>query len=95
MDIFQEIVCRFGKPDIDLLASRINHKLEIYISFRPGPNAVAEDAFSIYWTKQYVYIFAPFSTLSMVLRKIVKDEAKAIVVAPLWTTQSWWLNWVI
>ena len=28
MDIFQEIVCRFGKPDIDLFASRLNHKLE-------------------------------------------------------------------
>ena len=28
MDIFQEIVCRFGKPDIDLFATRLNHKLE-------------------------------------------------------------------
>ena len=90
MDIFQEIVCRFGKPDIDLFASRLNHKLEKYISFRPDPNAMAVDAFSISWTKQYVYIFAPFSTLSMVLRKIVEDEAEALVVAPLWTTQSWW-----
>ena len=24
MDIFKEIVCRFGKPDIDLFASRLN-----------------------------------------------------------------------
>ena len=55
MDIFQEIVCRFGKPDIDLFASRLNHKLEKYISFRPDPNAMAVDAFSISWTKQYVY----------------------------------------
>ena len=39
MDIFQEIVCRFGKPDIDLFASRIKHKLEKYISFRSAPNA--------------------------------------------------------
>ena len=90
MDIFQKIVCRFGKPDIDLFASRLNHKLEKYISFRPDPNAMAADAFSISWTKQFFYIFAPFSTLSMVLRKIVEDEAEALVVAPLWTTQSWW-----
>ena len=80
MDIFQEIVCRFGKPDIDLFASRLNHKLEKYISFRPDPNAMAVDAFSISWTKQYVYIFAPFSTLSIVFRKIVEDEAEALVV---------------
>ena len=55
-DIFQEIVCRFSKPVIDLFASLLNHKLEKYISFRPDPNAVAVDAFSISWTKQYVYI---------------------------------------
>ena len=47
MDIFQEIVCRFGKPDIDLFASRLNHKLEKYISFRPDPNAMAVNVFSI------------------------------------------------
>ena len=45
MDIFQEIVCRFGKPDIVLFASRLNHKLEKYISFRPDLNAMAVDAF--------------------------------------------------
>ena len=88
MDIFQEIVCRFGKPYIYLLVSKLNHKLEKYISFRPDPNAMAVDVFSISWTKQYVYIFSPFSTLSMVLRKIVEDEAEALVVAQLWTTQS-------
>ena len=90
MDIFQEIVCRFGKLDIDLFASRLNPKLEKYISFRPDPNAMVVVAFSISWTKQYVYIFAFFSTLSMVLWKIVEDEAEALVIAPLWTTQNWW-----
>ena len=46
------------------------------------------DAFSIAWTKQYVYIFAPFSTICVVLRKIVEDEAEALVVARLWTKVS-------
>ena len=90
MDIFQEIVCRFGKPDIDLFVSRLNHKLKKNISFRPDPNAMAVDTFSLSWTKNYVNIFAPFSTLSMVLRKVVEDEAVVLVVAPLWTIQSWW-----
>ena len=51
---------------------------------------MAVDTFSISWTKQYVYIFAPFSTFSMVLQKIVEDKTEALVVAPLWTTRSWW-----
>ena len=85
---FPRIVCRFGKPGIDLFASRLNHRLEKYISLRPDPNAIGVDVFSISWTKQYVYICAPTSTLSMVLRKIVEDKAETLVVAPLWTTQS-------
>ena len=89
MDIFQEMLCRFSKPNIDLFASRLKHKLEKHISLRPDPNAMAVDAFSIYWTQQYGYIFAPFSTLSLVLQKII-DEAEALVVAPLWIAQSWW-----
>ena len=91
MDIFQEIVDRFGKLDIDLFASKLNHKLDKYISFRPDPNVTVMDAFSISWTsKQYVYIFALFSNLSMVLQKIVDDKMESLVVAPLWITQSWW-----
>ena len=88
MDIFQEIVCRFGKPDIDFFALRLNHYLEIYISFRQDPNAMAMDTFSISWTQQYGYIFAPFITLRMALQKIVEDETKALVISQLWIAQS-------
>ena len=51
---------------------------------------MAVAAFSIFWTKQSAYLFAPFSTLSTALFKIVEDEAEALVVAPLWITQNWW-----
>lgn len=89
-NIFQSIVDRFGQPDIDLFASRLNHKLDKYVSYTPDPHAFAVDAFSISWSDFYGYIFAPFSTLNMVLRKIVEDKTEALVVAPLWNTQSWW-----
>ncbi|MEW8548280.1 MAG: reverse transcriptase domain-containing protein [Candidatus Thiodiazotropha sp.] len=89
-DVFDKIVEKFGLPDIDLFASRLNHKLKRYVSFRPDPCAIAVDAFSISWANDYVFIFAPFSTLNMVLRKIAEDSAEGIVIAPLWTTQSWW-----
>ncbi len=90
MEVFRNIQHRYGHLDIDLFASRLNHKLDNYVSFRPDPNAVALDAFSISWTNMTSYIFAPFSTLGMVLRKIVEDAADAIVIAPIWTTQTWW-----
>ena len=45
--VFKQIVSTFGKPDIDLFASRINHQLPNYISWKPDPGAKAIDAFSI------------------------------------------------
>lgn len=54
---------------------RLNHKLKNYVSFRPDPNVITVNAFSIIpWTNLYGYIFAPFCTLNMVLRKLVKDD---------------------
>ena len=87
---FRRLCVVLANPTLTFLplGSIINLKNTFHLD--PDPNAMAVDAFSISWTKQYVYIFAHFSTLSMVLRKIVEDEAEALVVAPLWTTQSWW-----
>ena len=93
---------RFCKPDIDLFASRLTHKFDKCISFRPDPNAMVVDALSISWVKPYVYIFALYITLSMVIWKIVEDETEALVVDPLWITQSWWpqqahliVDWIV
>lgn len=34
----------FGTPQIDLFASHLNHKLPLYISLNPDPQAIASDA---------------------------------------------------
>lgn len=54
--VFTELCNLFGKPCIDLFASRHNHQLELYMSFCPDPSAYAIDAFCHLWDK-YVYIF--------------------------------------
>ena len=86
--VFKQIVSTFGKPDIDLFASRINHQLSNYISWRPDAGAKAVDAFSINWSPTYNYCFQSFSIIQKVLQKIQR-EARAIVVVPYWTTQNW------
>ena len=45
--IFQRIVALFGKPDIDLFASRLNAQVEDYVSLKPHPIAKFVDAFTI------------------------------------------------
>ena len=56
----KKISSTFGNPRLDLFASRINYEIDWYISWKPDPEALAMDAFSIKWnTKMFLYI-SPF-----------------------------------
>ena len=87
--LFKQIVGTIGKPDTDLLASRINHQLSNYIYWRPDPGVKTVDAFSISWSTTYNYRFPTFSIILKVLQKIQQNKVQVIVVVPYWTTQSW------
>ena len=87
--MFKQIVSTFGKPYINLFASRIHHQVSNYISWKPDPGAKAVDTFSINWSPTYNYCFPPFSIILKVLQKTQQDKDQAIVVVPYWTTQNW------
>ena len=61
---FTKIVQTFGKPEIDIFASRLNAQLERYVSWLPDPGAEAVDAFSLNWANFDFYAFPPFCLLS-------------------------------
>ena len=44
--MFEKVCEKFGKPEMDLFATRLNGKCELYESFKPDPNAFAVDAFT-------------------------------------------------
>jgi hypothetical protein len=77
------------KPSIDLFASRTNFQFKQYVSWRPDPEAVHVDAFTMCWTDITFYAFPPFSLIPRVLQKIREDRATGILVVPRWSTQSW------
>ena len=87
--IFNKILAKFGQLDVDMFASRLNHQIHKYVSYRPDPHAWAIDAFSMTWSNLILYMFPPFSLVGRVLQKIVEDRAEVVLVAPLWTTQPW------
>ena len=87
--IFDKLCLIFGRPSVDLFASRINHKLSDYISWHPDPSAVATDAFLFDWSDFFGYAFPPFSVLGKVIQKIIRDRATVLVVLPLWPSRSW------
>lgn len=82
---------RFPNLEIDLFASRLNHKLSCYVSRYPEPDAWAVDAFSLTWSNNGLYIFPPFSLIPRILQKLEEDKTvEVVLVAPIWTTQIWW-----
>lgn len=88
--IFEEICQQFGKPDIDLFASRHNAKLPRYCSWISDNYCCKVDAFSFSWNTEFLYIFPPFRLVGRCWQKIKLDRARAILVAPDWPTQSWY-----
>lgn len=86
---FQDIERHFGKPKIDLFASRDNAKCPNFVSWKPDPDAVAVDAFTLNWSSNFFYAFPPFSFVLKCLRKIMDDKASGILVYPYWPSQPW------
>lgn len=86
---FKKIVYKFGVPNIDLFATKLNSKCEKYVSWFPDPDSVSVDAFTLKWSKLFFYAFPPFQIISKVLEKIKQDRATGILVVPLWTAQPW------
>ena len=60
------------------------------MSYRPDPEAIAIDAFSLNWSNLNFYAFPPFSVIPTVLNKLMTDGAQGICVLPDWRTQPWY-----
>ena len=87
--LFARLLQVFYIPCVDLFASRLNCQVDLFVSWKPEPEAWAVDAFSISWRDIKFYAFPPFSVPSRVLSKIKEDDASGILVVPLWPTQPW------
>ena len=89
-NVFHDITKKFGMPDIDLFATRLNAQLPSYVSWNPDPHAKFIDAFTISWHNRFIYLFPPFSLVWPVLSKIEEDQVeRAILIVPKWSTQAW------
>jgi len=87
--VFKSLCDKFGTPEIDLFATRLNKQLPKYVSWLPDPGSAYVDAMSIKWSNIFTYIFPPFSMLWPVIKKIKSQSEQAIVIAPMWPTQTW------
>ena len=89
-NIFDIICEKWGIPDVDLFASRLNNKVPTYVSWRKDPHAKAVNAFSVDWNLwNLIYLFPPFSLIAKCLKRIRTTSATVILVVPKWPGQVW------
>ena len=89
-DIFNRLCIHFFQPDINLFASRLNARLNSFVSWFPETGALHFNAFTLNWSNLSRYIFPPFNLISRVMNKILQDKVqRAILVFPFWKAQSW------
>ena len=86
---FANIVSRHPNLNIDLFASLLNNQLSTYCAWKADPGSCYTDAFSLDWNNFNFYAFPPFSLLTRCLQKIQQGNARGVLIAPLWPTQTW------
>ena len=92
----QQIFDKFGQPEVDLFATRLNCKVSKFCAFFPDPEAWRIDCFAQSWLGIFGYAFPPFALIPRVIRKAVEDKATLLLVTPAWRTQAWFplaLRW--
>ncbi|WKY01137.1 hypothetical protein Q1695_015273 [Nippostrongylus brasiliensis] len=87
--VVEKMFAYYGRPSVDLFASRLNHKLPSYFSLNPDPGATKVDAFAQSWWGTFGFAFPPFALVGRVIRKAIRDRSSIILVAPLWRSQYW------
>ena len=79
-----------GCFNIDLFATRVNHRVPGFVSWRPEPGAVATDDFNVKWDFQLAYLFPPFCMIKRRLKKIQQDQSHCVLITPVWKSRPWY-----
>ena len=94
-DVFQRLCSKWHWPQIDLFATRFNHKLPRFVSPVPDTLAVAVDALTLPWEDLDAYASPPTAILGKVVEKLLDSPCKRfILIAPGWPNMPWFWDLV-
>ena len=94
-EVFLRICSKWHRPQIDLFATRFNHKLPQFVSPVPDPLAVAVDALTLPWEDLDAYAFPPTAILGKVVEKLLDSRyQRFILIAPGWPNMPWFWDLV-
>jgi len=77
------------RPEVDLFASPLNHKLPRFCTRVPMPGAWAVDALVLDWAFLDGYAFPPFALVGRVVEKAAARQCRTVLIAPFWPSQIW------
>ena len=89
-----QVVCRdlfrLWPVTVDLFATSLNYRLQVYFSPMADPQAAAVDALVQSWDNLQANAFPPFSLLQRVLSKVHDSHnLELTLVAPFWPLRPW------
>ena len=88
--VFNHLCSSWGRPQLDLFATRFNHKFPKFVSPVLDPTAWAVDALSLPWENLDVYAFPPVSLFNQVVSKVMDQGClRMILIAPGWPNMPW------
>ena len=94
-EIFQRICSRWHRPQIDLFATRFNHKLPQFVSPVRDTLAVAVDALTLPWEDLDAYAFPLTAILGKVVEKLLDSPCRRLIlIAPGWPNMPWFWDLV-
>ena len=94
-EVFQRLCQKWHQPQIDLFATRFNHKLPQFVSPVPDSLAVAVDALTLQWEDLDAYAFPPTAILGKVVEKLVNSPCRRLIlIAPGWPNMDWFWDLV-
>ena len=79
-------------PTIDLFASRINFKVNKFVSWFADPLTFKTD---IYFSNEIFYSYPPIDCIQRFLQKVELEQMEGILVFPCWSTQSYFPAFLI
>ena len=75
---------------MDLFATSINHRLQVYFSPMADPQAAGIDAMLQYWDHLQAYAFPRFGFIQRFFTKAHRSRSLEVtVVAPFWLLHPW------
>ena len=92
--VFKQICHKWFTPHVDLFATRLNHKVPLYVSPVPDQNAWDIVALNINWLGLTAYAYPHTALLHKVIQKIRQSSCLIIVIAPGWPGMPWFWDLV-